>query len=344
MSATIMRIKAVFLGAALACSLPWSSSASATLPDPITLLDNILEPPKIPYQGHLMVTHWYGRQAQAYEVTVSFVPPNNYRWEFLAPDGTPERIVKSDGDREEMELVRTHRRFLGDPIKNYEKLMGEDKEKELLLRNYDLAVAEPESLAGRQCWILEIIPKEKDKHRQRVWIDQQTGVVLQIRRFRPEGRFTILSRFISFAPQKNLSNDLFSLDRSSGTAAEHGLDPLSVSLDEFKKIYGQSFDPPMELPAGFVFESANHFKIRNREIWHLRYTDGLGTLSLFLTPGPVSLPKNGQLLGDASIAGVGQPVMYGFGKVLKWKKHGRNYVLIGDLSRGWLEKIAAKIP
>jgi negative regulator of sigma E activity len=203
-------------------------------------------------------------------------------------------------------------------------------------------------MAGRPCWILEIIPKEKNKHRQRVWIDQQTGVVLQIRRFRPEGRFTTLSRFVSFKPQNNLPSELFSLDKSSGPAVAHGLDPLAISLEEFKKEYGQSFSPPTELPAGFVFESANHFKVKSKDVWHLRYTDGLAALSLFLTRGPVSRPKNGQLLGDAvgdtAIGGVGQPVMYGFGKVLEWKKKHRYYILMGDVDRRWLEKIAAAIP
>ena len=134
------------------------------------------------------------------------------------------------------------------------------------------------------------------------------------------------------------------MDKSSRPAVAHGLDPLAVSLEEFKKVYGQSFNPPRELPTGFVFESANHFKVRNKDVWHLRYTDGLAALSLFLTRGPVSLPKNGQPLGDAAIGGVGQPVMYGFGKVLEWKKNGRHYVLMGDVDRSWLEKIAAAIP
>ena len=339
-----MRISpSLVIGTAFACCTGYAAASS---PDPVKLFDKALEPPDIAYQGHMTVTHWYGKYARVEEVRVYFMPPNLYRWEFLAPDGTNvDRIVKSNGDREEIDDMRRHRKFIGEPVKNYQKLIGEKEERELLLRNYDLTVAMPDSVAGRKCWILEIIPKESDKHRQRIWIDQQTGAVLQVRRFRPEGRFTTLSRFVSFEPKKNLPSDLFVLDTSSGThRVAHGLDPNAVSLQEFKKSYGKSFDPPTELPAGFVFESANNFKVRSKDVWHLRYTDGLASLSLFLTQSPVSLPKNGQLLEEDAISRVGPPVMYGFGKVLEWKKHGRHYLLIGDLDKSWLEKIAAKIP
>src|SRR5208282_2594268 len=181
-----MRIRAfLILGAALAClSGRIGLATAAVTPDPNSLLNKVLEPPHTAYQGHMTVTHWYGKNARSEEVRVYFMPPNRYRWEFLAPDGTNvDRIVKSDGNREEIDDIRRHKRFVGEPVKNYEKLMGDKDEHELLLHNYDLAAATPDSVAGRDCWILEIIPKEEGKHYQRVWIDRQTGVVLQIRRF-----------------------------------------------------------------------------------------------------------------------------------------------------------------
>lgn len=321
-----------------------ASAAFAAAPDAVQLLNDVLEPPQTAYQGHMMVTHWYGKNTRVEEALVYFAPPNRYRWEFLDPDGaTVDRIARSDGEREEVEDVRHHRRFLGEPVKNYQRLMGEEKERELLLRNYDLSTDGAGLMAGRPCWILQLSPKVPDKHLQRVWIDQQTGVVLQTRRFRPKGVFTTLSRFVSFEPKKDLSGELFRLDPSS--AVEHGLDPLAISLEDFKKEYGQGFDPPQELPAGFVFESANHFNARNREIWHLRYTDGLATLSLFLTRAPVQRARGQVLGGDTQVvSGAGLPVMTSFAKVLQWHKGNRYYTLMGDVDRQWLQKIADSIP
>lgn len=342
-----MRIRrAGILAVALLCllGLPGFGWAAMEAPDAGKLLDEVLSEPKTSYQGHMTVTHWYGKSARAEEVRVFFDPPNRYRWEFLAPDGAPERIVISDGSREQVELVRSRKRFIGEPVKNYQKLMGDEKEKELLLRNYSAVLAGQDSMAGRSCWILEIVPKEKDKHRQRVWIDQQTGVVMQTRRFRPEGRFTTLSRFVSFEPANDLPDELFLVGAGSGPAAEHGLDPLAMSREEFRRSFGPSFDPPEELPGGFVFESANALKVRGRNVWHLRYTDGLASLSLFLTDGAVRLPAGGKALETAMMVPGGLPRMYGFGKVLEWSRGSRRYVLIGDADKSWLERIAAKIP
>jgi len=333
----------------LVAALLLGAARAFAAPDAVQLLNNVLEPPKTAYRGHLTVTHWFGKNVVFEEVRVLFDLPNVYRWEFLDPDGaTVTRIVRSNGDVEEVENAKTHKRYLGEPIRNYQRLMGAEKERELLLRNYQLSTDGEGVMAGRPCWILQITPKIADKHSQRVWIDQETGVTLQSRRYRPKGIFTTLSRFVSFEPVKDLPDDLFALDTSS--AVQHGLDPLSMTLEEFKKEYGQEFQPPAELPAGFVFESANHFKARDRrerdrEIWHLRYTDGLATLSLFLTRAPVQRPS-GQVLGAETrvAAGVGLPVMTSAAKVLQWKRGKRHYTLMGDVDRKWLETIAAKIP
>lgn len=321
----------------------------AAAPEAQQLLNSVLEPPKTAYRGHMTVTHWFGRNAHSEEVRVLFDLPNSYRWEFLDPDGaTPSRIVRSNGEKEEVEDARTHKRYVGEPVRTYQRLMGEEKERDLLLQNYDLTTDGIGIMAGRPCWILQITPKAQGKHSQRVWIDQQTGVVLQTRRYRPKGIFTTLSRFVSFEPVKDLPDELFAIDPSS--AVEHGLDPVAMTLDDFKKEYDQGYEPPAELPGGFVFESANHFNARDRraharEIWHLRYTDGLATLSLFLTRTPVQRPR-GQVLGGETqvVAGVGLPVMTSFAKVLQWQHGKRYYTLMGDVDRKWLETIAAKIP
>ena len=123
--------------AALLLFLAPAAFSAEGLPSPETLLDYSLAPPAVAFEGRMMVTHWYGKNhSEAEEVRISHTPPNLNRREFLAPDGTVTKIVVSDGDREEVHLVKQKKIIEGDAVKTFEKLMPPERERDLLLKNF----------------------------------------------------------------------------------------------------------------------------------------------------------------------------------------------------------------
>src|SRR5579859_659895 len=132
------------LAAALLAAGSGSASAEQA-PDPVALLDAVLAPPTVPYQGHMMITQWYGKtragqtRTRAEEMTVHVLPPDRVRREYLSLDGTVERISISDGELESVRLVRSGKTVVGDAVGRYEKVLPPKVERETLLSNYELA-------------------------------------------------------------------------------------------------------------------------------------------------------------------------------------------------------------
>ena len=77
----------------------------------------------------------------------------------------------------------------------------------------------------------------------------------------------------------------------SATPVTQDMTPDFLSIDEMEKATGRETELPAELPGGFAFESADYFDVGKDMVRHLRFTDGLAVLSVFLTDKPVRLPR-----------------------------------------------------
>src|ERR1035437_860811 len=149
--------------AILFATLSVAAAHAAETPDPIALLNSTLVPPAVPYQGHVTVTQWFGKQTRSEEMRVFVSPPDKIRREFLAPDGSVTRVSVSDGDEESVFLVRAGKTIVGDAVRSYEKVLPPDLERETLLSNYDLSTSTADKIAGRPTWRLTMKPKMVDK-------------------------------------------------------------------------------------------------------------------------------------------------------------------------------------
>ena len=319
---------------------------AAPAPSPEELLSSTFEAPLVAYEGRMMVTHWFGKQARAEEVEVYYSPPDRTRREYLTPDGAVSRVVVSDGEKEEVLLVRQNKILKGDAVKKFDKLMSAEREKELLLKNYRLSVIKEDKVAGRAAWVLELRPLTPGKPFQRLWVDEETRVILENKRFLPKKSFAALSRFSRFEPKKELDETLFTLDlASSAVVAQEDLEPDFLSLEELGQATGKAVPFPPELPGGFAFESADFFMVNKRLVRQARYTDGLAVVSLFATDRPVRLPKTGTFAVAAPTSGKGAKSLRfsSSGEVLSWKRGSLHYTLMGDLSRELMANIASRV-
>jgi len=326
--------------------LAQASAASAAVsapPDPQSLLDAALSAPDRSYRGHLTVTDWFGRQTRAEEVEVYYSPTNRYRWEFLAPDGTVSRVAVSNGTNETIRFEHPGKTVTGEAVRSATKLMMPQREKDLLLKNYRLSVTGPDLVAGRKAWVLALQPLVAGKPHQLLWIDTQTQIILSIRRYLPKKQFATLSRFTHFELDASLPASLFALQIDSSTPVAQDLTPDFLSIDELEKATGRETELPAALPGGFEFESADYFDIGKDMVRHLRFTDGLAVLSVFLTDKPVRLPQGGAMRLNSEISPPGSLRLSSTGKVFSFQRGGQYYTLMSDASRELMERIAARV-
>ena len=76
----------------LAISILAASSLRAA--EAISILQGTLANPTQPYQGRMIVTHWYEKGSQSEDIRVWFSPPKTYRWEFLKPQNTAKELLQ----------------------------------------------------------------------------------------------------------------------------------------------------------------------------------------------------------------------------------------------------------
>ncbi len=314
------------------------TAAWSATPDAADLLDAALNAPEHSYQGRLMVTQWSGKETRAEEVKVSYSPANRYRWEFLRPDGSVSRVAISDGSREQIQLLNEGKTLTGESERGATKLMFPEEEKGLLLKNYRLSVSGPEKIAGRPAWVLELDPMDAGKPHQQLWLDQETQIILAIKRYLPKKHFAALSRFTHFETKPSLPESLFALKADSAAVVD--TTPDFLSIEELEKATGRRADLAEELPGGFVFESADFFEVGKDMVRHLRYTDGLAVVSIFLTDKPVQLPAPGANKASP-LSPPSSLRLSSTGKVLAFKRHAQHYTLMSDVSRELLERIAS---
>jgi outer membrane lipoprotein-sorting protein len=331
---------AIFLVSAAGAAAAHADST----PDPLELLDSTLAPPKVPYEGRVTVTQWFGKQTRSEEMRVFVKPPDKIRREFLAPDGRVTRVSVSDGDEESVFLVRAGKTLVGNAVHSYEKVIPPDLERDTLLSNYDLSASTAEKVAGRPTWRLTMKPRMGGKPWQVLWVDQETKVVLRNRRYIPHRLSASRAQFDSFEARKPLDDGLFEVAAAtSGVIEARDLAPEFLTLEQLKAASGGQARMPAALPGGFVFESADVLPVRGRKVLHARYTDGLIVISLFQTDRKVSIPKGGVIpSGDVHLPG---PLRASSaGKLIQWGSGRRYYTLMGDVSRELIADITKKLP
>jgi outer membrane lipoprotein-sorting protein len=298
----------------------------------------VLAEPDVAFQGKVMIARWDGPRSRAEEATVYFRPPSSTRWEFLGPDGHLQRVVVSDGQKQRVRIAGRRKSLVGDAAKSRAKVMSADRERMLLISNYASTSLPPEKVAGRPAWLLQLKPVIDGKPEQRFWVDQETEVVLEVKRTLPGGEFAVDSVFTQFDPEPELKDALFETTPGAGGGQQDRvMAPAFMTLDELQR--AGSFRVPAELPEGFSFESADAFDVAGGRVLHARYTDGLAVLSLFRTDRPVRLTPGG-MVAEAAATDVPSFRLSARTRTLHWKQGSAYYTLVGDLSQQLLEKIS----
>lgn len=313
-------------------------------PDPVQLLQNVSANPLVSYKGRMVSIVRNGKQSRVSDAEIYFQPPSRFRREFFSIQEELEKVVASDGEKEWIYFPSKKSAWEGSASRQKSKNIASADEWRLMGENYLIQLKGSSRVAGREAWVVGIVPKVKGKPVRTLWIDKSQPVILQSKQYNPDGSLAVRAHFTDIQYQPRLSADLFQLEFPSTTVIKkHGLEPDFLSLEEMKKSGMRMPKIPERLPEGFVFESGNALKVSGKEITHLRFTDGSVIISLFESAVPV-------ISNDAAFAWEPQDSAHlgamGFstaGKVIRWKSGRRYFVLVGNLETEMLQQIAKSL-
>jgi sigma-E factor negative regulatory protein RseB len=166
------------------------------------------------------------------------------------------------------------------PGSNFPGLVPEDLTR--LSQNYNISVqAETQRIAGRNCLVVDVQPKDEYRYGYRLWIDKKTSLLVRsdllIENSEPveQVMFTELS-IHDKVPTEALKPE-FSTEGFERREIENTQGSSDSETDRWR----------MErLPPGFILQTRKHRlnKAGNATVEQLIYSDGMATVSVFIEP------------------------------------------------------------
>lgn len=302
---------------------------------PEEILKNALESSGVIYRGRMISVTHSGEKTRVSEAVLSSGPNQTFRKEFLAPNGTVERLVVSDGETEWIYIPARRVVWQGNAKKTDSKALTPEEEWALLTKNYKVALAGEGRAAGQEIWTISLSPQGGGKTRRSLGIAKKAPVILTTREYNPDGTIAAQSDFTDIEFPSRLDPALFEFKAPQNTQVkDHGLEPEFLSWKEMKESGLKLGTIPASLPQGFVFESGDVLTVANKDVAHLRFTDGLIVLSLFESQDPFGrarAPWNDEPEKDGNTR---------TGHTIRWKSHNSYYILMGELPAPVLQTMA----
>lgn len=333
-----MRLRAALLGLLLA-PVPAAAQGSAAALD---LLRSSLLAPDSPYAAAVSVSAGASRDGSK-KLRVRFSPPNRWRREFLDAEGRPGQLALSDGRVEWFYDAGQRRAWRGEAPDPEEALRGPEEELELLERNYLLALAGEEAVAGRGCRVVELRSRA-GKLLRRLWVDGERRLTLRSEQYREDGSLASAMRFesISFGPQEE---PWFRFSPPPGTAvSESRLRQDYLYPAEAGELEGLKPAPPAWLPPGYALESVSVLPAPGARLLHYRYSDGVEALSLFQGPSSARFGRGGRAQAlRLKPGGKARLILDGEERILEWRRGRQRFVLVGSLPVDVLRRVAESV-
>jgi negative regulator of sigma E activity len=241
--------------------------------------------------------------------------PATTRVQYLSPPSIEGTVVLQVG-------AQRWRRASGDRMWQRAAAPPEPEAFDLLMRNYDLRVSPGvQVVARRDCSLLLITPRHEGNPSKRMWVDRATGLVLRTELLNWRQEHISISAYRDIAIDPDLS-DALPLLAPPGQAQTA---PRRPALD---------FQPisPRYIPPGYVSRGTDVMTLGKYTAAHLRYSDGLNTISLFQAPGKAF--ANETPFGSMELS---------FTQVIMWRRGDMAFAIMGDIDPAELRKMADSI-
>lgn len=255
-----------------------------------------------------------GEDEIRFKMGVIHLKPDKTRVTYLAPSTLAGMVTVRNGSHR-WQYYPKQKRWVscrGCPSPNSFRVSGQ------LLRNYKVRITGTERVAGRDAYVVSAMPKLRGEPTHRIWIDRQRYIVLGTETKTGDGRVIRSSRFLSLSlDPKDIKPSLFQVKGNPGSVPKNG------SKTGFRVL------KPGYLPAGYKLIGASTSWVNGYACSHLRFSNGVDTVSLFQHQAGKMFPEC-EFLNKVT-------------NVISWVKNGMHFTLMGDLSRSELQKIADSV-
>jgi negative regulator of sigma E activity len=299
----------------------------------------------VSYVGQLETVRFSASKANATIVRIEHRAPDRTRRWYLAPEALyGDYIITRSTTTWQFDTRRERVTMTNNPLLDVNLVAGNTLG--LLYANYRAVPASGEIVAGRPTTSLVMINKHTGERVARVWIDVETKLVLRKETFHADGSIATSSRFEELRYTDKIPDDIFSTNVPEGYTEVTEADRGAPSLDLERVAREAGFNPagPADLPEGFALVGASVESVNGIKTVHFNYSDGLRTLSLFENASGAGAdfgaekPRSIKLGEDE-----GKSVEHGPTTLIAWKEKQLNLMLLGDLSRAELARIATSV-
>ncbi|MFY9780154.1 MAG: sigma-E factor regulatory protein RseB domain-containing protein [Candidatus Baltobacteraceae bacterium] len=318
---------------ALFFALAGTCAAAAPPVDPGVLLRESVEAPEaVSYVGQLQTVRFSSNHANATIVRIEHRAPSLTRRWYLAPeslygDYTITRGIETfEFDTKRGQITVSRNPELDDVVATEGNL-------DRVLANYRPIYDGKEILAGRPAVSVVLLNKFTGERAVRVWIDEQTHLLLKKEEYHANGAVAAEIRFEDLRYTDKIPDDVFSTDKPGGFTEIAGHVAVTPSSDVARVIREAGFSPytPRDLPQGFQLVSGDVSNVGSVKTLHLLYSDGLRSISLF--ENATGAAADFGTLHPKETAFEGHQAQYvedGPTTLLTWYEHDLHFALVGD--------------
>ncbi len=299
----------------------------------------------VSYIGQLETIRFSASKASATIVRIEHRAPDRTRRWYLAPEALyGDYIITRSTTTWQFDTRRARVTTSSNPLLDVNLAAGNTLG--LLYGNYRAVAAGGEIVAGRPTASLVLINKYTGERVARIWVDTQTKLVLRKETFHADGSIATSSRFEELRYTEKIPDAVFSTNLPEGYTQVTEAEREAPSLDIERVSREAGFTPasPADLPEGFALVGSSLETVNGVKTLHFSYSDGLRTLSLFENAAGAEADFGADkpraiALGEEH----GELVEHGATTLIAWKEKQLTLMLVGDLSRSELMRIAESV-
>ena len=326
-------------------------------PESLEILKRIMNAEeKVAYVGTRMILMNTSRGTVAREEAVIHQPPDIHAVTVLPilEDGRSRRLGNQESHKDSERNRRSGRRDdnrRGDrrrfSLDRKRMTIPSQKEVELLAQNYTFDSVPADPIAGQDTDLVTISPRFDARPTKRLYLARNTGVILRIEDFAPDGKLRFMSVYtqISFE-EEAVKQKLAEWNRNEKPPAEkRRRRSQPITLDEAKTVLEGKLIEPTYLPPGFQLLETRYFKHRSETVY-LRYTDGMLTFTVFESKRKQGNSRNGARRDVEHLQIQGTETRHekrGATHILQWFIADLNFTVMGELHQDELIKVAESL-
>lgn len=319
-------MRALLLGAFLAGTL--SGPALAAEPS----MEALVRSSEVPYLGTMVIN---GHTV----VRVVHGPGDRRRQEILSPLRMRGDLIVDNGKTLWHFSPRTQRVDLS-PTRQWGDRIAERLR--LLTQNYRMDPQGRETVAGRSAYVVDLQPTHAGRGKQRLWLDEEHAVPLRVERRSATGRLLERTEFREISFPVAVDPEHFQLELPQNVAVTTSVKLLASgrTLSEL----GDRIPFPVRLPAyvptGYEPLDIQLFEAKGVKSLHFRLSDGLTTLSLFITDKEHQPRLRVARTIDLTTRQKAHLVEHPGRRTLCWTGNRLGYAMIGEIGEDELVRVA----